>query len=117
MLALLRIAAILLSMAGAAWAHSGLVRAEPPEGSVLAGAPEELKLYFSENLEPAYSSVEVRDGSGAQVDRQDARVDRADPRLLRVTLPPLAKGEYSVTWRVLSIDSHVTEGRFGFTVE
>ena len=100
-----------------ALAHSGLQRAEPPVESTLKRPPKELKLYFSERLEPAYSKVRVEDGQGARVDRDDSRVDRSNPLLLRVTLPPLAPGTYTVIWRVLSVDSHITEGRFTFRVE
>jgi len=103
--------------AGFALAHSGLQRAEPPVESTLKRPPKELKLYFSERLEPAYSRVRVEDGQGARVDRDDSRVDRSNPLLLRVTLPPLAPGTYTVMWRVLSVDSHITEGRFTFRVE
>jgi copper resistance protein C len=102
---------------GFALAHSGLQRAEPPVESTLKRPPKELKLYFSERLEPAYSRVRVEDGQGARVDRDDSRVDRSNPLLLRVTLPPLAPGTYTVIWRVLSVDSHITEGRFTFRVE
>ena len=102
---------------GLALAHSGLQRAEPPVESTLKRPPKELKLYFSERLEPAYSRVRVEDGQGARVDRDDSRVDRSNPLLLRVTLPPLAPGTYTVIWRVLSVDSHITEGRFTFRVE
>ena len=100
-----------------AFAHSGLQRAEPPVESTLKRPPKELKLYFSERLEPAYSRVRVEDGQGARVDRDDSRVDRSNPLLLRVTLPPLAPGTYTVIWRVLSVDSHITEGRYTFRVE
>ena len=103
--------------AGLALAHSGLQRAEPPVESTLKRPPKELKLYFSERLEPAYSRARVEDGQGARVDRDDSRVDRSNPLLLRVTLPPLAPGTYTVIWRVLSVDSHITEGRFMFRVE
>ena len=102
---------------GLALAHSGLQRAEPPVESTLKRPPKELKLYFSERLEPAYSKVRVEDGQGARVDRDDSRVDRSNPLLLRVTLPPLASGTYTVIWRVLSVDSHITEGRYTFRVE
>jgi methionine-rich copper-binding protein CopC len=102
---------------GLAFAHSGLQRAEPPVESTLKRPPKELKLYFSERLEPAYSRVRVEDGQGARVDRDDSRVDRSNPLLLRVTLPPLASGTYTVIWRVLSVDSHITEGRYTFRVE
>ena len=85
--------------------------------SSLKRPPPEVKLYFSDPLEPDYSTVRVKDGRGAQIDRQDAHVDPSNPRLLRVTLPPLGHGTYAVIWRVLSIDSHVTERRFTFRVK
>jgi methionine-rich copper-binding protein CopC len=112
----LALAVWLLAM-GIVHAHSGLQRAEPPAESTVARPPEEVKLYFSEALEPAYSSVRVEDAGGTRVDDADSRVDRSDPQLLRVSLPPLAPGVYTVVWRVLSVDSHVTEGRYTFRVE
>ena len=102
---------------GLALGHSGLQRAEPPVESALQRPPPEVKLYFSERLEPNYSTVRVKDGRGVQVDRMDAHVDPSNPLLLRVTLPPLEHGTYAVIWRVLSVDSHVTEGRFTFRVK
>ena len=104
-------------MPGIAGGHAVLQRAEPPVESKLGRAPEEVKLYFSERLEPAYSSVRVLNDREAQVDRRDSRIDRANPALLRVTLPPLPPGTYKVVWRVLSIDADVTEGAFTFRIE
>ena len=101
----------------AALGHSGLQRAEPPVESTLKRPPTEVKLYFSERLEPAYSRVHVEDGKGAHVDRDDSHVDRSNPLLMRVTLTPLEPGTYTVVWRVLSVDSHVTQGRFKFRIE
>ena len=103
--------------ADVALGHSGLQRAEPPVESTLRRPPTEVKLYFSERLVPAYSTVRVEDGQGMRVDRDDSRVDRSNPRLMQVTLPPLARGTYTVIWRVLSVDSHITEGRFTLRVE
>jgi copper resistance protein C len=100
-----------------ALAHSGLQRAEPPVESKLKRPPSEVKLYFTERLEPAYSTVRVKDDHGAQVDRQDSHVDPSNPFLLRATLQPLEHGAYAVNWRVLSVDGKVTEGRFTFRVE
>lgn len=94
-----------------------LQQAEPRVESRLKRAPDEVKLYFTERLEPAYSAVRVLDGQGAQVDRRDSRVDRTNPALLRATLPALAPGTYTVRWRVLSIDADVTEGSFTFRIE
>ena len=103
--------------AGGAAAHAVLQRAEPRVESRLKRAPDEVKLYFTERLEPAYSALRVLDAAGAQVDRRDSRVDRANPALLRATLPPLPPGTYKVLWRVLSIDADITEGAFTFRVE
>jgi copper resistance protein C len=105
-----------LSVSAAA-AHAVLQRAEPRVESKLKRPPEEVRLYFTERLEPAYSSLRVLDASGLQVDHRDSRVDRANPVLLRATLPPLPPGSYTVRWRVLSIDADVTEGNFTFRIE
>jgi copper resistance protein C len=97
--------------------HAVLLRAEPRVESTLKRAPDEVKLYFTERLEPAYSAFRVLNDQGVQVDRRDSRVDRANPALLRATLPPLRPGTYTVRWRVLSIDGDVTEGAFTFRIE
>ena len=107
----------LVLTAGVASAHAVLQRAEPRVESRLKRPPDEVKLYFSERLEPAYSTVRIVNDRGEQVDRRDSRVDRADPTLLRVTLPPLPPGAYTVVWRVVAIDADVTEGAFKFRIE
>ena len=107
----------MLLTAGDAAGHAVLQRAEPRVESRLKRPPDEVKLYFSERLEPAYSALRVVNERGEQVDRRDSRVDRADPTLLRATLPPLPPGTYKVLWRVLSIDADVTDGAFTFRVE
>jgi copper resistance protein C len=103
--------------ASVAAGHAVLQRAEPRVDSTLKRGPNEVKLYFSERLEPAYSSVRVLNDQDVQVDRRDSRVDRSNPILLRATLPPLPPGRYKVVWRVLSIDADVTEGTFMFRIE
>jgi methionine-rich copper-binding protein CopC len=99
-----------------AHAHAFLDRAAPAVGSTVRGPPAEVKLWFTQELEPAFSTVRVLDKNGKQVDRLDKLVDRSDATLLRVSLPPLAPGTYRVMWRVLSVDTHVTEGDFTFEV-
>jgi methionine-rich copper-binding protein CopC len=102
---------------GRAPAHSALQRAEPPVESKFKWPPSEVKLTFTGRLEPAYSTVRVRDDQGAEVDRQDTHVDRSNPLLLRATLQPLERGTYTVIWRALSVDGNATEGRYTFHVE
>jgi len=97
-------------------AHAFLERAVPAVGSVVHASPARIELRFTQRIEPAFSSVQVFDTAGKRIDRDDGAVDAADATLLRVSLPPLAPGTYRVKWRVLSIDSHVTDGDFSFDV-
>ena len=109
-------AALSLSGAVAAFAHAHLVRATPAEGGTVKSAPNEVVLIFNEKLEPAFSSVVIRDSAGKQVDRADAHVDTADRTVVRVSLPPLDPGIYTVEWRAMSSDTHKINGNFKFRV-
>ena len=108
--------ALLLTTAAEVPAHAFLDRAEPRVGGKLHTPPAQVTLWFTERLEPAYSRVTVVDETGRRVDKADGAVDGADARVLRASLGPLAPGKYKVIWRVLSVDTHVTEGDFTFTV-
>ena len=108
--------AFALALSPHADAHAFLDHATPAVGSVVRGAPAQIKLWFSERLEPAFSTVQVLDRNGKRVDKGDPQVDSTDAALLLVSVPQLAPGRYRVTWRVLSVDTHVTEGDFSFDV-
>ena len=113
---------LIASLAGAvllatpAGAHAVLVRSTPPGRATLAEKPDRVQLWFNERLEPAFSSVSVWSSAGTQVDAGDARVSPDDARRLSVTLPPLPPGTYSVRYRVLSVDGHVVDSSFSFTL-
>jgi len=109
------LAALLLG-AGVAWGHAFLERAEPRVGSTVKAAPSQVRVWFTEAIEPAFSTLEVVNQVGDRVDRGPARVDAASPAVLQVPLKPLGPGTYRVKWRVLSVDTHVTEGDFTFRV-
>jgi methionine-rich copper-binding protein CopC len=106
---------ILVLVTGAA-AHAFLDHANPLVGSTVRGSPAEVRVWFTEALEPAFSTLRVVDQGGAQVDQGNKAVDPADRTVLKVSLRPLAPGSYKVVWRVLSIDTHTTEGSFSFSV-
>jgi methionine-rich copper-binding protein CopC len=108
------VTALLTVMAGtAAEAHAFLDHAEPRVGSTVPTAPRELVLSYTQNLEPAFSSVEVSDASGARVDLGKPKIGAST---MRVGLKPLSPGTYRVRWQVLSVDTHTTEGSFTFHV-
>ena len=106
--------AVLLLGAVGGEAHAFLDRADPRVGKT---PPAQVRIWFTEGLEPAFSSVRVLNEVGQQVDKGDSQVDPSNLTLLRVSLPTLPPGTYKVIWRVLSVDSHVTEGDFTFRVE
>lgn len=108
--------AVLLWGAAGAGAHAFLDRADPRVGSTVRTPPAQVKLWFTESLEPAFSSIQVVNEAGQRIDKGDTSVDPSVPNVLRISLPPLAPGTYKVIWRVLSVDSHVTEGDFTFRV-
>ena len=105
-----------LLLTAAVLAHAMLDHANPPVGSSLPSAPREVVLSFTQDLEPAFSQIEVRNASGSTVTSGNAQVDRADHRQIRVPLKTLPPGTYKVMWRVLSVDTHRTQGDFTFRV-
>jgi methionine-rich copper-binding protein CopC len=112
------IGSILILLAGRSGleAHAFLQRAEPAVGSTVQTSPKEVRIQFTENIEPAVSSIQVFDGSGQEVDKRDLHLDRSDHALLHVSLPQLGAGIYKVVWRVVSVDTHVTNGNFTFWI-
>ena len=76
-------------------------------------APREVSLTFTENLEPAFSTMEVTGPSGQRVDEGKPRIEG---KAMRVQLRGDQPGTYRVKWRVLSVDTHTTEGDFSFKV-
>jgi len=106
--------AILLAVSAAA--HAFLDRAEPRAGSTLKASPARVRLWFTGALEPAYSRVHVVNAAGERVDSGDSQVDAGNRALLSVSLPALPSGSYKVVWRILSVDTHVSEGDFTFRV-
>jgi len=104
------------SAALAAQAHAFLDHASPAVGSSVATSPPVATLWFTQDLEPAFSSVTVTDQAGQRVDLGNAQVPQGSQSELQVGLKPLPPGTYTVSWRVLSVDTHTTEGSFTFTV-
>jgi copper resistance protein C len=94
-------------------AHAFLDHASPRVGSTVPSAPAEVALSFTQNLEPAFSSVQVTGANGARVDLGKAQISGST---MRVGLKALSAGTYKVQWRALSVDTHTTQGGFSFHV-
>jgi methionine-rich copper-binding protein CopC len=94
-------------------AHTMLDHAEPRVGNKVASPPHEVMLWFTQKLEPAFSSVTVTNAAGERVDSGKARVSGNQ---MSVSLRPGGTGTYHVNWKVLSVDTHTTDGSFTFQV-
>ena len=104
---------MLLLAAGEATAHAFLDHAEPRVGNTVATAPHEVTLWFTQKLEPAFSAITVTDASGQRVDAGKTRVSGSQ---MSVSMRSGGPGIYHVTWHVLSVDTHTTDGNFTFKV-
>jgi len=105
----------MLAIAPAASAHAFLEHASPGVGSTVA-APAELRLTFTERVEPLFSRVTVRSPAGTPLPAGRLETARNGQQLV-VKLPKLAPGTYTVQWHVTSVDTHKTQGSFRFTVQ
>ena len=116
----MRIRAISLFLLGAtlgrdALAHALLEQASPARRSVLTAPPVAVRLQFNEAVELRYSSIEVLDAK-AQV-QASGSLSAPEAKALSLPLSPLPGGHYTVHYRVLSVDGHVIESRYSFTVK
>jgi copper resistance protein C len=104
---------LLLLATSEASAHAFLDHAEPRVGNTVASAPHEVTLWFTQKLEPAFSTITVTNAAGQRVDSGKPRVSGNQ---MSVSLRSGSTGTYHVNWRVLSVDTHTTEGNFTFLV-
>ena len=109
------LAAELLSHPRPGDAHAFLDHADPKVGSTVRLPLAAVTLTFTEGVEPAFSKIEVADGSGKAL--AVGALEYPEGPTLRVSLPALASGTYQVRWRVVSEDTHDTQGTFEFSVE
>ena len=106
-----RLVVLSLVLATPAFAHARLTGSEPAANAKVK-SPGQVKLHFSESLEPAFSSASLTDAAGKTVPVSRS-VGSDTITLLPLTLKP---GAYKVTWHSVGQDTHRLTGSFGFTV-
>ena len=104
---------LLLVVTGQATAHAMLDRAEPRVGNTVATAPREVRLWFTQKLEAAFSTLTVTDSAGQRIDTGKARVSGNQ---MSISIRGGGAGTYRVIWRAISVDAHTTDGSFTFQV-
>jgi methionine-rich copper-binding protein CopC len=101
----------------AAEAHAFLDRAIPPVGGTVSVSPAEIRLFFSEAIEPRFSVIALASAGGRSIETGPAVVDATDHTQLVLAVPLLTPGRYKVSWHIVSIDTHPTEGNFTFEIK
>jgi hypothetical protein len=107
---------IVLTAAGPAQAHAFLEHASPAVGSTVPTPPQQIRLSFTQGIEPAFSRVELSTAQGQPIQTGPATVDPSNNMQLVLAVPRLGPGRYRVRWHVVSVDTHPTEGTFEFEV-
>ncbi|UZX01699.1 copper resistance protein CopC [Arthrobacter sp. CDRTa11] len=106
-------AAAILGVAGPASAHDAAESSTPAQGATVAAPPEKVSVTFNRNPLAIGSQFSVKDSTGTEwAEGAVEIVDNVVSQKLRGGAPA---GAYTVTWRVVSSDSHPIEGTFGFT--
>ena len=106
----------ILAMDGKADAHAFLLKSDPAVGAT-GSAPKTLRLEFSEAIELGFSGIDLTNASGGALALNGVHFADEAHKVLIAGLPALAAGAYRVRWHVVSVDTHRTEGEFGFTVK
>lgn len=98
-------------------AHAFLDHAVPAVGSTVNVAPKQVQLFFTQDLEPAFTGATLANANGQPVATGPAAFNPQNKAEMVLNLPPLAPGRYKVSWHALSVDTHRTEGSFAFDVQ
>lgn len=111
------LATLLFASPHDALAHAGLVSSEPGRRAELSTAPKQLRLCFNEVVEIKFSIVTLEDPAGVAVPLGALQADADKPTCVTAALASLADGQYTVRFRVLSVDGHVVEKNYGFSLK
>ena len=98
-------------------AHAMLVKAEPPRRAQLTQTPTQVRLWFNEEIEKDYASVTVLNAAKVPVTDIRPHIAEDDRKAIVLPLSQLAPGKYTVKFRVLSVDGHVVDSSYDFTVK
>lgn len=98
------------------FAHALLQSAVPPVGGTVS-APTEIRITYSEGIEPLFSGITLSGPDGA-VPVGPATTAPGDDKVMVIRIGQnLKPGSYTVSWHAVSVDTHHTKGSFDFTVK
>ncbi|MFU8875478.1 copper resistance CopC family protein [Micromonospora sp. SL4-19] len=112
--AVLAALAMLLAPASPAAAHNSLQAANPAQDSRLSTPPTQITLKFLQKLDPAFTTIVLSDADQRKVPTSEPAVTGATGTV--TITQPLANGNYTVAYRVVSADGHPVQGSYSFTL-
>ena len=107
------VAAVMVVVTGAAFAHSKQEVTVPHDGAVLAAPPDVVSIAFDAPMRITVIRLTSEVGDAFELGRSDDMRPVTD---FRAAPPALPNGRYTVEWRGLSADGHAMKGRFSFEV-
>jgi copper transport protein len=115
-LAIAVLGAVLALTATPAAAHAVVVSSSPADGQVVAVAPAQVQIQFSERVSTGLGGLTVLDGDGERVDEDDSVVAATGDLLVASLRDDLDDGTYVMNYRVVSADGHPVTGAVVFGV-
>jgi methionine-rich copper-binding protein CopC len=110
------VVAALILAAAPAFAHSHPVTMTPAPNSTVT-APTEVSILFSEDLEPKFSSLKLKNTAGELVSKEASVLDPKDAKHMTLALPKLPPGVYTLEWMSSSTDGHRLSRSYNFTIK
>jgi len=106
-----------LLVAGVPTMHLRLVKVEPAAASTVTVAPEEIRLFFSQEPEVRATKITIVDDSRNEIAVAAAKADAQDGKIVIVPITGvLVSGTYTVSWRTMAKDGHAVNGTFNFAL-
>jgi methionine-rich copper-binding protein CopC len=109
----------LIASAPAASAHAALESTIPAKGAIVSASTDRITMRFGEDIlvikgqNP--NSITVSDSRGKKV--STGAVEVSGSKISSALKTPLAKGKFTVKYRVVSADGHVVTGSYNFSVK
>ncbi|WP_139995885.1 copper resistance CopC/CopD family protein [Paenibacillus paridis] len=95
-------------------AHAYVAQSTPYQDAELSEPPSAIRIKFTEKIDSKLSNVSLQRVDGGSAIKGELSAE--DDQTLIYTIPKLSKGIYEVSWQVLSLDTHLTDGTFQFAV-
>lgn len=105
-----------VTLFGTGMFHNHLVKSSPSAGEQLAASPKEVRLWFNERPEIAFTSVTLLTADSVKLVTIKAVATEDSMAVAAPIATALTAGTYLVTWRTASRDGHAIRGTYRFSI-